>query len=109
MAKSSYLFPSANLSPDSGAFPFFIWSLADLNGPANQYMIYRPSLYAGVTDNTAWDGNNGDFYYGDTGNRVYLMLQQHSSHSRNPVSASSWSPTPPRPPPASPSTARPRW
>jgi hypothetical protein len=81
MAKASYLFPGASMSPDSGPFPFFIWSLADLNGTANQSMIYAPSLFAGVTENTAWDGNNYDFYFGETGNRVFLLLQQHYSHS----------------------------
>jgi hypothetical protein len=81
MAKSTFLFPGASLSPDSGLFPFYLWSMADLNGPANPFTIYQPSLFAGVTENTSWDGNSYDFYNGETGNRVFLLLQQHYSHS----------------------------
>ncbi|MEI6212384.1 MAG: hypothetical protein WCR06_12255, partial [bacterium] len=62
-------FPGVNMSPDSGAFPFYIWSLTDLSGG------YIPCLFAGVTESTSWDGNNYDFYYGEMGNRVFLLLR----------------------------------
>ena len=63
-ARSRWMFPGASMSPDSGAFPFYIWSLADLSA------TYLPSLFAGVTENTGWDGNKYDFWYAETGNRV---------------------------------------
>ena len=43
-----YIFPGANMSPDSGQFPFYIWSLADLTGN------YRPALFAGATEKVDW-------------------------------------------------------
>ena len=33
--------PGASMSPDSGTFPFYVWSLADLS------TTYLPSLFAG--------------------------------------------------------------
>jgi PKD repeat protein len=80
-AERMYMFPGVSLSPDRGPLPFYIWSLSDDNGPANQFMVYQPSLFAGVTEFTAWDGNNFDFYYGETGNRVFLLLEQHYRHA----------------------------
>jgi hypothetical protein len=70
-ARSRWMFPGASMSPDSGLFPFYIWSLADLSG------TYLPALFAGVTENTAWDGNNYDFWYAETGNRVFMLMTQH--------------------------------
>jgi hypothetical protein len=70
-ARSRWMFPGASMSPDSGLFPFYIWSLADLSG------TYFPALFAGVTEHTAWDGNNYDFWYAETGNRVFMLMTQH--------------------------------
>jgi hypothetical protein len=49
-ARIRWQFPGASLSPDSGPFPFYIWSLADLSA------TYYPALFAGVTESTDWDG-----------------------------------------------------
>jgi hypothetical protein len=76
-AKSMYLFPGANMSPAIGSFPFYIWSLSDAGDTTRHTTFYVPSLFVGVTDNTAWDGNNYDFYFGEMGNRVFLLLEQH--------------------------------
>jgi hypothetical protein len=70
-ARIRWQFPGASLSPDSGPFPFYIWSLADLSA------TYYPALFAGVTESTDWDGNNYDFWYAETGNRVFMLMTQH--------------------------------
>ena len=70
-ARVVYAFPGASMSPNSGPFPFYIWSLADLSA------TYYPALFAGVTEFTAWDGNTYDFWYAETGNRVFMMMTQH--------------------------------
>ena len=79
-ARIRWQFPGAGMSPDGGLFPFYIWSLADLSG------TYLPSLFAGVTESTGWDGNNYDFYYAETGNRVFLLLQQSWDGSGGDIS-----------------------
>jgi len=70
-ARIRWMFPGASLSPDSGPFPFYIWSLADLSA------TYYPALFAGVTESTDWDGNAYDFWYAETGNRVFMLMTQH--------------------------------
>jgi hypothetical protein len=65
------------MSPPIGSIPFYIWSLSDAGDTTRWTTFYVPSLFVGVTDNTAWDGNNYDFYFGEMGNRVFLLLEQH--------------------------------
>ncbi len=77
MAKSSYLFPSARMSPDRGLFPFYIWNLSDTSDTQRHSTYYTPSLYAGITENTAYDGNVYSFSSGVLSNRVFLLLEQH--------------------------------
>jgi|GEM_PF-1473183 len=70
-ARIRWQFPGASMSPDGGPFPFYIWSLADLSA------TYFPAIFAGVTESTDWDGNNYDFWYAETGNRVFMLMTQH--------------------------------
>ncbi len=78
-------FPCVNLSPDHGNIPFYIWSLEDLAGG------YQPSLFAGVTESVDWDGANRDFYFGETGNRVFLLLRQWKNKDGDGGGISLWS------------------
>ena len=78
-------FPCVNLSPDQGNIPFYVWSLEDLAGG------YQPSLFAGVTESVDWDGSNRDFYFGETGNRVFLILRQWKSMGCDGGGISLWS------------------
>jgi hypothetical protein len=79
-ARIRWQFPGASLSPDSGPFPFYIWSLADLSA------TYYPALFAGVTESTDWDGNTYDFWYAETGNRVFMLMTQHWTGSGGDIS-----------------------
>jgi hypothetical protein len=55
--KSRYLFPGANMSPDIGSFPFYIWDLAGTSDTQRHSTTYLPSLFAGVTENTGTNGS----------------------------------------------------
>lgn len=78
-------YPGVNFSPDHGNGPFYIWSLKDVTGG------YEPSMFAGATDAIEWDGANGDFYAGETGNRVFLLLRQWANKEGSGGGISLWS------------------
>jgi autotransporter-associated beta strand protein len=61
-----YQFPGMSVRPN-WPDPFYVWSLATISGEN------EPGMRYGFTD-SSWDGNTDDFWWGTTGNRVYLHM-----------------------------------